>query len=207
MAELGCADPNAINYDPYAEINVFDPNSCDYYVDDRVYGCTNPLADNYDPLATVDDGSCQIGGCTNPNASNYDPLATYNDGSCLDIIDPIDDFDTGRCEDYPGDTSCCAKCDDSPHLWGACAAWCQQWGDCCSEVYGCTDPEVSNYDPFATIDDGSCCVDGCMDPKATNYNPNATCDDRSCKYGEEVWGCTDSGADNYNPDATHDDGS
>ena len=207
MAELGCADPNAINYDPYAEINVFDPNSCDYYVDDRVYGCTNPLADNYDPLATVDDGSCQIGGCTNPNASNYDPLATYNDGSCLDIIDPIDDFDTGRCEDYPGDTSCCAKCDDSPHLWGACAAWCQQWGDCCSEVYGCTDPEVSNYDPFATIDDGSCCVDGCTDPIATNYNPLATCNDGSCKYTEEVWGCTDPDSDDYNPLATHDDGS
>jgi hypothetical protein len=49
-------------------------------------------------------------------------------------------------------------------------------------VYGCTDPDVSNYNPLATCDDGSCCVDGCNQISALNYNPLATCNDGSCTY-------------------------
>ena len=37
-----------------------------------------------------------------------------------------------------------------------------------------------NYSPWATVDDGSCCLSGCTDPAATNYDPLATCDDGSC---------------------------
>lgn len=62
---------------------------------------------------------------------------------------------------------------------------------------GCTDPAASNFNPLATINDGSCvyppppcvgsCVGGggvfgCMDPKATNYNQWATQSDGSCVY-------------------------
>jgi len=51
-------------------------------------------------------------------------------------------------------------------------------------VYGCTDPTATNYDPLATIDDGSCIMPiyGCMDSAATNYDPLATVDDGSCTY-------------------------
>ena len=54
-------------------------------------------------------------------------------------------------------------------------------------VLGCTDPSALNYDPNATVDDGSCQfapfqVFGCTDPLASNYNPNATDDDGSCVY-------------------------
>ncbi len=50
------------------------------------------------------------------------------------------------------------------------------------EIEGCTDVEALNYNPEATIDDGSCQYDieGCMDPAAENYNPEATIDDGSC---------------------------
>ena len=45
----------------------------------------------------------------------------------------------------------------------------------------CTDEVALNYNPFATIDDGSCCyIAGCMDEAADNYNPNACIDDGSC---------------------------
>jgi gliding motility-associated-like protein len=73
--------------------------------------------------------------------------------------------------------------------------------------YGCTISSAINYDPFATVDDGSCImpVPGCMDPLANNYNPNATVDDGSCTY--DVFGCTDPLANNFNPDANTDDGS
>ena len=64
--------------------------------------------------------------------------------------------------------------------------------DCCinqqQTIEGCTDPLALNYNPAATVDDGSCQYDvdpdipGCTDPAASNYNPNATVDDGSCQY-------------------------
>ena len=64
--------------------------------------------------------------------------------------------------------------------------------DCCinqqQTIEGCTDPLALNYNPAATVDDGSCEYDvdpeipGCTDPAASNYNPLATIDDGSCEY-------------------------
>lgn len=67
-----------------------------------------------------------------------------------------------------------------------------------NQQLGCTDQSACNYDPNATMDDGTCdftsCVDtGCTDNTtfhgcgigcrgALNYNPNATVDDGSCEY-------------------------
>lgn len=73
-------------------------------------------------------------------------------------------------------------------------------------IYGCTDPNAQNFDPFATADDGSCMAagtPGCMDFTATNYNPSATYDDGTCNYDET--GCMDPNASNFNPNATVDD--
>ncbi|GIR12982.1 MAG: hypothetical protein CM15mP23_15570 [Cryomorphaceae bacterium] len=62
-----------------------------------------------------------------------------------------------------------------------------QIGDC-GEVSGCTDELALNYNPNATVDDGSCDYDiiidygACTDPNAINYDPNATFDDGSCEY-------------------------
>ena len=54
---------------------------------------------------------------------------------------------------------------------------------------GCTDPAATNYDPAATIDDGSCLYGGCTDPNAMNYDPNATFDDGTCVYKVEPYPC------------------
>ncbi|HUM48306.1 MAG TPA: S8 family serine peptidase, partial [Chitinophagales bacterium] len=50
--------------------------------------------------------------------------------------------------------------------------------------YGCTDPFSLNFDPSATVDDGSCIpvVFGCTDSTAVNYNPMANMNDGSCTY-------------------------
>jgi len=68
---------------------------------------------------------------------------------------------------------------------------------CVVAVSGCTDSTATNYNPLATVDDGSCtyCVYGCMDTTQFNYNPFATCDDGSCI--PIIYGCTDSTAINY----------
>ena len=76
-------------------------------------------------------------------------------------------------------------------------------------VQGCTNPAATNYNPLATVDDGSCIlpVRGCTNPAATNYNPLATVDDGSCVFPVVTAGCTDPRATNYNPTATVDNGS
>ena len=101
------------------------------------YGCTDPLAINYNPEANIDDGSCiyEILGCTDPEACNFDPNANTDDGSCL-FYDCA-----GEC----GGTAYfdeCGVCDDDPSNDNQC--------------FGCIDPLALNYDPEATVDDGSC---------------------------------------------------
>ena len=60
--------------------------------------------------------------------------------------------------------------------------------ECPIAVYGCTDASADNFDPNATVDDGSCeyTVLGCTDSTANNYNELATEDDGSCQYMETV---------------------
>ena len=78
----------------------------------------------------------------------------------------------------------------------------------CDAVLGCMDASALNYNPLATINDGSCNfpIGGCMDIWAQNYDPSATYDDGSCIFWP-ILGCTDPTASNYDPTATQDDGS
>ena len=78
---------------------------------------------------------------------------------------------------------------------------------CNNLVYGCTNVFACNYDPSATIDDGSCdTIFGCMDSLANNYNSLATCPD-TCIFAQVIYGCTDTLACNYSSVANTDDGS
>jgi hypothetical protein len=79
-----------------------------------------------------------------------------------------------------------------------------------NDILGCTDDSAVNYNPLATLEDGSCIyfeIPGCMDEDAINYNPIATIDDDSCIYFELIFGCTDIEACNYNSEATVSDSS
>ena len=102
------------------------------------------------------------------------------------------------------------------------------------EVPGCVIELACNYNPDATVDDGSCdftsCLAfGCTDLNACNYDPDAEFEDGTCIYPQfpydcngnclsdddgdgvcdefEIFGCTDSEACNYSDAATNDDGS
>ena len=74
------------------------------------------------------------------------------------------------------------------------------------DISGCTDETAFNYNPNATIDDGSCVpeLEGCMDEDALNYDMNANI---WCSACCEYEGCMDEAALNYDSDATTDDGS
>ena len=48
-------------------------------------------------------------------------------------------------------------------------------------VFGCNDSIAPNYNPLATVSDGSCIyILGCMDSSAENYNPWANIDNGTC---------------------------
>ena len=73
-------------------------------------------------------------------------------------------------------------------------------------VEGCTDAEACNFNPDASIEDGSCeypsevyldCEGNCLN----DTDGDGVCDE------EEVLGCTDESASNYNELATEEDGS
>jgi hypothetical protein len=80
---------------------------------------------------------------------------------------------------------------------------------------GCTDPDATNFDPDAKLDDGTCqyadIIKGCTDSSADNYDKDATCDDGSCEYPDpdpsDIPGCMDPTALNYDATATVPDGS
>ena len=62
-----------------------------------------------------------------------------------------------------------------------------------TEVAGCTDPSAANYNPAATLDDGSCiaAVLGCTTSAACNYNPDANVEDGSCEFPVQYYSCDD----------------
>lgn len=131
-------------------------------------------------------------GCTDPLSCNYNCLATVNDGSCL----------------YPN-----TACDDGNPLTinDSTNANCICAGQIVTTIPGCMNPAACNYNPLATVDNGSCilpgspCDDnnantindmidancnctgtaiipGCMNPAACNYNPLANVEDNSCLF-------------------------
>ena len=166
---------------------------------------------NYDAAATCFDNSvCDFEsctGCTDDEACNYDPSATINGACTWPALDWLDC--AGNC--LPGfDENNNGICDPT-------------------EIPGCIDEAALNYNPAATIDDGSCLesIVGCGNFNACNYNPLATVAGE-CTFSDfgyncegscivdsdgddvcdvfEVYGCTTPGP-GYNPFATEDDGS
>ena len=140
------------------------------------------VADEWREDCMKDESFCALEGCTDPTAVNYNPLAVLDNGDCCYIEGCMDgslqmdanglvDGQVGYIDTY----------------------WCNYDVDACVQLStvcgscGCTDNDATNFDPLATIDDGSCiyAVTGCTDPDANNYDPLATVDDGSCTYDYE----------------------
>jgi hypothetical protein len=179
-----------------------------------VPGCTDPAATNHDATATVDDGSCiylclldevtltlsdswgdgwsgetvTIGGVdytlSSGSAISFDLCVDLS--TCIDVIFTGGNAYSSECgwdiSDANG-TALAGSAGDGEYF--GVEASDGQIGTCA--VSGCTDATMFNYDPVATIDDGSCVAIalGCTDVVATNYDAAANTDDGSCTY------CTD----------------
>ena len=205
LAEFGCTDPSAFNYDPNANVDnggcvpvvigCMIPGSFNYNAQANtpgncvsiIYGCTSPIALNYNPLANTDDGSCIgiVSGCTDPTAFNFNPNANVDDGSCVAVVYGCTDATMFNYDPL-------ANIDN---------------GSCEPFIYGCMDSTMFNYNPIANADNGSCIpfIYGCTDPSMLNYNSEANTEDFSCiAY---IYGCMDSTALNFDPLANTDNGS
>ncbi len=92
----------------------------------------------------------------------------------------------------------------SPSLNAAtCHSNCAAIETSCGSVYGCTDSSSCNFNPNASVDDGSCgdfdvcgiCLgdgsscSGCIDMEACNYDPEAIYTNDSCIYPPEGYEC------------------
>ncbi|MBT5089788.1 MAG: S8 family serine peptidase, partial [Flavobacteriales bacterium] len=182
-------------------------------------GCTDPLACNYDPLANIDDGSCAypssstdsqvhcdayiwIDGNTYTSSNNTATWITTNAAGCIHVVtlDLTINYSTSSNTTITVNNS---------YSWNGviytvsgtyfysiinsfgCDSTAILYLTINTVISGCIDSTATNYDPLATVDDGSCvyCVYGCTDSVSVNYNASATCDDGSCIA--PVYGCMD----------------
>lgn len=204
----GCTDPQALNYSSLATVPNYkcrwegctDASALNYVglaptaglgltpVTGQVYSWLNPLTGDGGEVYSLNT-TCNYPvrkGCMDPLACNYDPNANIDDGSCY----------YSGCTDTTADNydiTVLADCNcNTPSMPGYQTA--ANWNSCCTyTIYGCTDINALNYNPAATVDDGSCTYSGCMTPGADNYDSSVVIDDGSC-----VWsGCTDPLSGNY----------
>ena len=207
---VGCTDEAACNYDPIATLgslamctyplafylgcdgaclnDVDGDGVCDEL---EIPGCTSPAAPNFNPYATEDNGTCVpplVGGCILPFACNYDESATfYLPGSC--------DFDClyGISNSSPCTSpAACNVGEDAPCEFVSCL------------MLGCTLETACNFQPEATLHDGSCeftSCGGCTNPLACDFEASATIH-TDCADFTSCVGCMDPTANNHDPNAT-----
>jgi hypothetical protein len=225
---LGCTDPEASNFNPFASE---DDGSCEYPCGDAIaagtlYLCTFNQGQNVALTITNESGNvlyegsdfgnyaivyedlCLEAGCYTATLSNtageggwYNGYFYINSGGAQIVYATLSDDASEWIFEFSIDGSC-------------------------GEIWGCTDPDASNYNPDATQDDGSCitpCVcDDVYEPVCgydyltglmQTYSNicELTCAgayfywEGDCSE-QPIYGCTDPDALNYNPEATVESG-
>ena len=152
-----------------------------------IYGCTNAFAENYDENANTDDGSCEFLPCElnrtlfylNPGLWSSEVSWSIKDSLGNVLTNGIADefkrlcLDDGEYKalgfDSYGDGWNGGRLFAFDTAFSQILSWSLDEGSEDSTVfyvgpiYGCTDINADNYDPLATVDDGSCEYLNCFD--------------------------------------------
>tara|TARA_S200000501_G_scaffold190524_1_gene179451 strand:+ start:790 stop:4485 length:3696 start_codon:yes stop_codon:yes gene_type:complete len=231
-------------------------DSFGYNCDCVITGCTDPEANNYDETAFVDDCSCTYDNeCPAISFSTSDTSFGWQINNMEGETVAEHNFNG-----INGGSYCGNYCfEDGCYIINMTAYYGNGWYQTSLNIgddsftltsgyegistysynyemsceVGCTNPDASNYNPEAVLDDGSCALFGCTITTACNYDENATAFDGSCYYcfmddcitypiedydcegncydldedgvcdDLEISGCMDSEACNYDPNATN----
>ena len=143
---------------------------------------------NYMATATSMNGECNFQGCTDPDPNN--------DGSNLNTLSSnyiCNQTNTQYMCDQAGVTGIPDL--TNPDIINSSNPF-QHDQSSCINIPGCIDPTATNYEPLATIDNGTCGYAGCTYLQATNFVSNASnyTDDGSCVFD---WCYDDETATNY----------
>ena len=143
-----------------SEVIIADTGACV-----EVEGCTNPYAANYNPLANIDDDSCTY------NQTICDCLGREHTIGVLtwlgDGFEDDGNFEwdgqlvSFNCADWGYD---CGDIEGSPSddPYGVCSGNLPPNNGCSFQgISGCTNDEASNFNPSATIENGTCTYPGC----------------------------------------------
>ena len=176
-----------------------------YNCDCVIVGCTDETATNYNEEAFIDDCSCTYDNdCPaisfNTTDSSLGWVINNMDGETIVTYNSSGTEIGGYCGNYCFEDGC--------YIVTMTSTWGSGWNGTTLNIgdnvftlisgydgieafsynssieceIGCTDPDASNYNPNAILDDGSCVVFGCTITTACNYDPNATAFDGSCYY-------------------------
>ena len=126
-------------------------------------GCTNPYALNYDSTADTDDESCVYDDTICDCAGTVHSIGVlvwvgdgFADDSAYEWEEQLVDFD---CSDWAfdcGDINGGSGTDPYSVCDGSFPLNTPPNNGCGGDILGCTDPTALNYNPLATLDDGSC---------------------------------------------------
>jgi len=144
-------------------------------------GCTDPIACNYDNTAIFDNGSCCYGSCATLTMND-----SFGDGWNGAVL-TLTDMQTNTSTNYTVPTGSsavatlclnpgCYQIDVTAGTFASEVSW--NIADGFGVIAAGGAPVTDLYFGIA----GAVCVPGCMDVLATNYNPGATIDDGSCVY-------------------------